>query len=144
MVHKKPKKEAKDVAFAQLRLVGLEGRETAYPHELSGGQQQRVGIARALALQPKVLLFDEPTSSLDPELVGEVLSVMKKVASMGIAMLVVTHEMRFADQVANKVVYMEDGIIVEQGAPRDIFTHPREKATQRFLENTLQPFMYEI
>ncbi|WP_010257308.1 amino acid ABC transporter ATP-binding protein [Treponema primitia] len=143
-VHKKPKKEAKEAAFAQLRLVGLEGRETAYPYELSGGQQQRVGIARALALQPKVLLFDEPTSSLDPELVGEVLSVMKKVASLGIAMLVVTHEMRFADQVANKVVYMEDGVIVEQGSPRDIFTHPREKATQRFLENTLQPFMYEI
>ncbi|GHU07743.1 arginine ABC transporter ATP-binding protein [Spirochaetia bacterium] len=143
-VHKKPRNEAKNTAFEQLALVGLEGRETAYPHELSGGQQQRVGIARALALQPKVLLFDEPTSSLDPELVGEVLAVMKTVARMGITMLVVTHEMSFAGQVANKVVYMEDGRIVEQGAPRDIFTHPKEKETQRFLEKTIRPFVYEI
>jgi ABC-type polar amino acid transport system ATPase subunit len=138
-VQNKPKAEAKDAAYEQLRLVGLQGRETAYPYQLSGGQQQRVGIARALALRPKALLFDEPTSSLDPTLVGEVLEVMKQVAQMGITMLVVTHEINFASKVANKVVFMEGGRIVEQGPPGEVLSRPREQATRRFLENYLQP-----
>ena len=144
VVQKLSKAEAIAVARTQLKNVGLEGVENSYPHQLSGGQQQRVGIARALALKPEVILFDEPTSSLDPELVGEVLAVMKQVASSGITMLVVTHEMQFASKVANRVIFMEDGKIVEQGPPGEMFTNPKEKATQRFLQNILEPFTYQI
>lgn len=144
MVQKLPKAEAVAVARTQLKNVGLEGAGDSYPHQLSGGQQQRVGIARALALKPEVILFDEPTSSLDPELVGEVLAVMRQVASSGITMLVVTHEMQFAKKVANRVIFMEAGKIVEQGPPEEIFTNPKEKATQRFLQTTLEPFSYQI
>lgn len=144
MVQKLPKADAIRIAREQLRLVGLEGYESQYPTQLSGGQQQRVGIARALALQPQVVLFDEPTSSLDPELVGEVQEVLKAVAEMGITMLVVTHEMQFAHHVANRVVFMEGGRIVEQGAPEAIFANPKEAATRKFLRNYLEPFNYQI
>ncbi len=144
VVQKLNKAEAVAIAKTELKNVGLEDVENAYPHQLSGGQQQRVGIARALALKPEVILFDEPTSSLDPELVGEVLAVMKQVASSGITMLVVTHEMQFASKVANRVIFMEEGKIVEQGPPGEIFTNSREKATQRFLQNILEPFTYQI
>ncbi len=144
VVQKLNKAEAVAIAKTELKNVGLEGAEHAYPHQLSGGQQQRVGIARALALKPEVILFDEPTSSLDPELVGEVLAVMRQVASSGITMLVVTHEMQFAKKVANRVIFMEEGKIVEQGPPEKIFTTPAEKATQRFLQNILEPFAYQI
>ena len=144
VVQKLNKAEAVAIAKTELKNVGLEDVENAYPHQLSGGQQQRVGIARALALKPEVILFDEPTSSLDPELVGEVLAVMKQVASSGITMLVGTHEMQFASKVANRVIFMEEGKIVEQGPPGEIFTNPREKATQRFLQNILEPFTYQI
>lgn len=144
VVQKLPKADAIRIAREQLRLVGLEGYEHQYPTQLSGGQQQRVGIARALALRPQVVLFDEPTSSLDPELVGEVREVLKAVAEMGITMLVVTHEMPFARHVANRVVFMEGGLIVEQGAPETIFTNPKEAATRKFLRSYLEPFNYQI
>lgn len=143
-VQKLPASEAAAIAIEELRKVGLSGNETAYPHQLSGGQQQRVGIARALALRPDVILFDEPTSSLDPELVGEVLGVMKQVAESGITMLVVTHEMNFAQNIANKIVFMENGRIVEQGPSKEFFTNPKEPATKRFLDCIYQPFIYQI
>jgi L-cystine transport system ATP-binding protein len=143
-VQKKSQAEAEETAREQLRIVGLAGKERSWPSQLSGGEQQRVGIARALALNPQLLLFDEPTSSLDPELVGEVLSVMRTVAQMGITMLVVTHEMGFASKVANKAVFMDGGQIVEEGFSRQIFSDPREKATRKFLENFLTPFAYTI
>jgi L-cystine transport system ATP-binding protein len=143
-VQKKSRAEAEGIAREQLRIVGLAGKERSWPSQLSGGEQQRVGIARALALNPQLLLFDEPTSSLDPELVGEVLSVMRTVAQMGITMLVVTHEMGFASKVANKAVFMDGGRIVEEGFSRQIFSNPREKATRKFLENFLTPFAYTI
>lgn len=143
-VQKIPKADAILTAKQQLKSVGLEGKEDSYPNQLSGGQQQRVGIARALALNPSVILFDEPTSSLDPELVGEVLSVMKQVASRGITMVVVTHEMSFAQTIANKVIFMDGGNIVEQGPPREVFLSPKEAATKRFLDCIYQPFVYQI
>ncbi|WP_101696691.1 amino acid ABC transporter ATP-binding protein [Clostridium minihomine] len=143
-VQKISKTDAVQTAKQQLKSVGLAGKEDSYPHQLSGGQQQRVGIARALALNPSVILFDEPTSSLDPELVGEVLSVMKQVARRGITMVVVTHEMSFAQTIANQVVFMEGGKIIERGSPRDIFTAPKQAATKRFLDCVYQPFVYQI
>lgn len=143
-VQKLPVAEAAALAAEQLEKVGLGSRADALPHQLSGGQQQRVGIARALALRPDVILFDEPTSSLDPELVGEVLAVMRQVAESGITMLVVTHEMNFAQNIANKVVFMEDGRIVEQGPSREVFTNPQEPATRRFLDCIYRPFVYQI
>ena len=103
-----------------------------YPFQLSGGQQQRVGIARALAMEPEVLLFDEPTSALDPELVQEVLKVMKELAKEGMTMVIVTHEMRFAHQIANRVIFMDGGVVVEQGTPEDVFTNPKEERTKKF------------
>lgn len=115
-----------------------------YPEQLSGGQQQRVAIARAIALSPKIILFDEPTSALDPELTGEVLSVMKKIADEGITMIVVTHEMGFARNVADKVIFMEDGNIVEEGTPEEIFIYPKQERTKQFLQNTLGEFEYAI
>jgi len=120
-----------------LERVGLADKENAYPAHLSGGQQQRVAIARALALQPQLMLFDEPTSALDPELVGEVLDVMKQLAEEGITMIVATHEMGFARDVADDVVFMDGGAIVEQGHPRDLLEHPSEPRTQKFLRSVL-------
>lgn len=129
-----PRQEAKEKAIKLLTKVGLSDKLDFYPHQLSGGQQQRVGIARAMGIEPKVMLFDEPTSALDPELVGEVLKAMKDLAQEGMTMVVVTHEMRFANEVADEVIFMDSGIIVEQATPDEIFTHPREERTKRFLE----------
>ena len=138
-VHHMAKKEAQDIAEDYLTKVGLADRMDFYPSQLSGGQQQRVGIARALALKPKVILFDEPTAALDPELVGDVLAVMKKVAEDGMTMVVVTHEMQFAREVADTVVFMADGVIVEQGTPEDIFDHPQHDRTKQFLRRVIKP-----
>lgn len=131
------KKEAEQIAKQALDKVGLSHKYNAYPSELSGGQQQRVGIARAVALNPDIILFDEPTSALDPELVGEVLAVMKEIANEGTTMLVVTHEMSFAKDVANRVIFMDGGVVVEEGSPTDIFVHPKEERTQKFLKRVL-------
>lgn len=131
------KKEAEIIATKLLAEVGLSGKEQNYPIALSGGQQQRVGIARALALNPYVILFDEPTSSLDPELVEEVLNVMKAVIQKGQTMIIVTHEMAFAKEVADRVIFMADGHIIEEGTPQEIFEMPKNERTQRFLKNYL-------
>ncbi|HVT21738.1 MAG TPA: amino acid ABC transporter ATP-binding protein [Mycobacteriales bacterium] len=120
-----------------LAQVGLAGREDSYPRQLSGGQQQRVAIARALAMEPKLMLFDEPTSALDPELVGEVLSVMRDLAESGMTMFVVTHEMGFAREVGDKLVFMDEGVVVEEGAPRDVITNPQHERTRAFLSKVL-------
>ncbi len=133
IVQKKDKKEARDIAEHYLNVVGMGNRMSYYPSQLSGGQQQRVGIARALALQPHAILFDEPTAALDPELVGEVLSTMKTVAQTGITMAVVTHEMGFAREVADRVVFMDGGIVVEEGNPQEVFDHPQNPRTKQFL-----------
>jgi L-cystine transport system ATP-binding protein len=133
VVQKMKKKEAYDKSVFFLEKVRLIDKVNDYPNQLSGGQQQRVAIARALALNPKVILFDEPTSSLDPELVGEVLSVMKDIAAEGMTMIVVTHEMGFARDVSDHVVFMDKGVIVEEGAPADIFNNPKEERTIKFL-----------
>jgi L-cystine transport system ATP-binding protein len=141
---KVPKKTAEEVAAAALDKVGLKDKYSSYPNQLSGGQQQRVGIARAIVLNPEVILFDEPTSALDPELVGETLNVIKSVAREGITMVVVTHEMSFAQDIANKVIFMDNGIIVEQGAPDDIFLRPKEERTRQFLKRIIPEFAYQI
>ena len=133
VVQKKSKTEAREIAEHYLNVVGMGDRMEYYPSQLSGGQQQRVGIARALALQPHAILFDEPTAALDPELVGEVLNVMKDVAKTGITMAVVTHEMGFAREVADRVVFMDGGVVVEQGPPAQILDHPQHQRTQQFL-----------
>ncbi|WP_315738728.1 amino acid ABC transporter ATP-binding protein [Bradyrhizobium sp. SZCCHNR1093] len=132
-VQKRGSAEAKDEAMALLRRVGLADKAGSYPSQLSGGQQQRVAIARALAMKPRLVLFDEPTSALDPELVGEVLSVMKELATSGMTMLVVTHELGFAREVADRVVYMDQGVIVESGPAREVLRAPREARTKAFL-----------
>jgi polar amino acid transport system ATP-binding protein len=129
--------EARDRAEALLAKVGVLDKRDAWPNQLSGGQQQRVAIARALAMQPKIMLFDEPTSSLDPEMVGEVLAVMRTLAEEGMTMVVVTHEMGFARQVAGRVILMDEGQIVEDAAPGDLFDRPREERTRRFLSKVL-------
>jgi polar amino acid transport system ATP-binding protein len=131
------KKEAVERARDLLSQVGLDAKADAYPAQLSGGQQQRVAIARALAMNPKLMLFDEPTSALDPELVGEVLGVMKKLALEGMTMVVVTHEMGFAREVANQLVFMDEGIIMESGNPREIMAHPQHERTKAFLSKVL-------
>lgn len=131
---KVPKAEAKDRAIKALEKVGLKDRADFYPSSLSGGQQQRVGIARALAVNPEVILFDEPTSALDPELTGEVLSVIKQLASEGTAMVIVTHEMSFARDTADKVIFMDKGQIIEEGKSSKIFTSPKEARTRQFLQ----------
>ena len=141
---KVPKAEALVQAKAALDKVGLSERYDYYPSQLSGGQQQRVGIARAIAVKPDVLLFDEPTSALDPELIGEVLAVMKKLAREGATMIVVTHEMSFAQEVASKVIFMDGGVIVEQGSAKQIFTTPKEERTIRFLRRVLKDYDYVI
>ena len=130
---KMPKAEAKAIGMKMLEKVGLADRAEAYPAELSGGQQQRVAIARALASDPEIIYFDEPTSALDPELTGEVLSVMRDLAQEGMTMLVVTHEMGFARNVSNKVAFMENGVIVEEGPSKAFFDHPKEARTRAFL-----------
>jgi polar amino acid transport system ATP-binding protein len=132
-VQKRKPAEVRDEAMALLARVGLVEKAGSYPSQLSGGQQQRVAIARALAMKPKLVLFDEPTSALDPELVGEVLAVMKELAVSGMTMLVVTHELGFAREVADRVVYMDRGMIVESGPARDVLSAPREARTQAFL-----------
>ena len=134
-VRKMPKQDARDLAASLLDKVGLAARSDAYPARLSGGEQQRVAIARALAMSPKVLLFDEPTSALDPELRHEVLQVMRALAEDGMTMMVVTHEMGFAKRVAQRVVFMDAGELVEQASPADFFAAPRTERAQRFLKN---------
>ncbi len=137
-VGKVPKSEAVARAHELLERVGLDGKARSYPHQLSGGQQQRVAIARALMMRPHVMLFDEVTSALDPELVGEVLVVMRDLAKDGMTMLVVTHEMQFARDVGDRLIFMDDGKIVEQGQPNDVLDRPKAERTRRFLRRTLQ------
>ena len=138
-VQRRPREEVRAEALELLDRVGLAAKAEQFPFQLSGGQQQRVGIARALAIRPRIVLFDEPTSALDPELVGEVLGVMKDLAADGWTMVVVTHEMRFAQQVADEVVFMDGGVVVERGAPAQVLGAPREERTQRFLKRLLDP-----
>ena len=132
-IKKMPKEEAEEKAVALLKRVGLEDKVSAYPSQLSGGQKQRIAIVRSLMMEPELMLFDEPTSALDPELTGEVLTVMKRLAEDGMTMIVVTHEMGFARRVANRVVFMEEGRVLEEGDPETIFTSPKEKRTQEFI-----------
>ena len=136
-VRNTPREEAEAIGRELLSKVGLEDKEKAYPEQLSGGQQQRVAIARALAVRPKVMLFDEPTSALDPEMVKEVLEVMKTLAREGMTMVVVTHEMGFAKEVGHRVIFMDQGRIMESGSPIEIFDHPKEPRTQEFLSKIL-------
>ncbi len=136
-VKKENRRETEQYAMELLDLVGLTDKKSEYPTKLSGGQQQRVAIARALAMKPEIMLFDEPTSALDPELVGEVLEVMKKLANDGMTMLVVTHEMGFAKEVANRVIFMDDGYVIEDTTPAEIFTNPKKDRTKAFLNKVL-------
>ena len=138
-VRRTPKKRARESAYALLDRVGLGNRCDNYPSQLSGGQQQRVAIARALALDPKILLFDEPTSALDPELVNEVLDVIRELAKSGTTLIIVTHEMGFSRDVADTVVFMDQGQIVELGSPKDIFTNPQEERTRSFFSKVIEP-----
>lgn len=131
------KTDAEAKAMELLTRVGLDNKANAYPRSLSGGQQQRVAIARALAMDPEIMLFDEPTSALDPEMVGEVLDVMKDLAKEGLAMIVVTHEMGFAKEVADKVIFMDEGVIIEQGTPEEVLVNPSEERTKNFLSKVL-------
>ncbi|MGE7838162.1 amino acid ABC transporter ATP-binding protein [Viridibacillus arvi] len=137
-VLKRSKSDAENVAMKYLKVVGLDRYVNAKPHQLSGGQKQRVAIARALSMEPDVLLFDEPTSALDPEMVGEVLKVMKELAGTGLTMLIVTHEMEFAREVSDRVVFMDKGVIVEEGSPEQIFNHPQNERTKAFLKRTFK------
>jgi polar amino acid transport system ATP-binding protein len=138
------KAEAERVAAANLERVGLSDKSGAYPAQLSGGQQQRAAIARALAMGPELMLFDEPTSSLDPEIVGDVLAVMRGLAQDGMTMIVVTHEMNFAREVADRVVFMDDGVIVEQGAAEQVIDNPAHERTRKFLTRVLRPAAAEL
>ena len=133
------KKDAEDQAFALLERVGLSEKKDAYPTQLSGGQQQRVAIARALAMKPRIMLFDEPTSALDPEMIGEVLQVMKDLAQSGMTMMVVTHEMGFAREVSDRVIFMDYGEILEEAQPEEFFKHPKHERAQQFLKEILSP-----
>lgn len=144
VARKIPRKEAEEKALEALEWVGVLDKKDSYPSELSGGQQQRVGIARAVVLHPEVILFDEPTSALDPELVGEVLAIIRKVAKRGITMIVVTHEIAFAEEVASKIVFMDGGVVVEQGKPNEILVSPKEERTKEFLARVLPKDMYYI
>ena len=134
---KMTKEEADTKAAELLKIVGLEDKAYVYPKQLSGGQQQRIAIARSLAMEPEIMLFDEPTSALDPEMVGEVLDVMKKLAKSGMTMIVVTHEMGFAREVGSRILFMDDGVILEQGTPHDIFDNPQNDRTRDFLSKVL-------
>ncbi|MBP2329250.1 polar amino acid transport system ATP-binding protein [Kibdelosporangium banguiense] len=138
-VLRRERPEAERVARVNLERVGLGAKVTAYPAHLSGGQQQRVAIARALSMSPALMLFDEPTSALDPELVGEVLAVMRTLAEEGMTMLIVTHEMAFAREVADRVVFMDGGVIVEQGSPHEVISNPQQERTKTFLKRVLDP-----
>ena len=131
------KEEADEKAMDLLNIVGLEEKADVYPKQLSGGQQQRIAIARALAMEPEIMLFDEPTSALDPEMVGEVLEVMKRLAKSGMTMIVVTHEMGFAKEVGTRILFMDDGIVLESGTPEDIFDNPKNERTKEFLSKVL-------
>lgn len=137
-IKKMKKPEATELAEELLRKVGLYEKKDVYPTTLSGGQQQRVAIARALAMNPEIMLFDEPTSALDPELTGEVLKVIKELADKKTTMIIVTHEMAFARDVANEVIFMDDGYILEQGDPMEVFEHPKEERTRQFLSRFTQ------
>ncbi|MEH7076468.1 amino acid ABC transporter ATP-binding protein [Neobacillus drentensis] len=137
-VLKRSKEEAEKVAMKYLKVVGMDRYINAKPKQLSGGQKQRVAIARALSMEPDVMLFDEPTSALDPEMVGEVLKVMKELAGTGLTMLIVTHEMDFAREVSDRVVFMDKGVIAEEGSPEQIFSHPTQERTREFLKRTLK------
>ena len=139
LVQRKSREEATEAALALLARVGLSAKVDAYPRQLSGGQQQRVAIARALAMKPSLMLFDEPTSALDPELVGEVLAVMRDLAAEGMTMIVVTHELRFAQEVATRVAFMDHGVIVEAGTPSDVLVHPKEPRTRAFVARAQNP-----
>jgi L-cystine transport system ATP-binding protein len=139
VVQKRPREEATPDARRLLEQVGLAEKADQYPFQLSGGQQQRVGIARALALKPKLMLFDEPTSALDPELVGDVLRVIKDLAGRGWTMVIVTHEIRFAQQVADQVLFLDGGVVLESGPPEQVLTEPTEARTRQFLERILNP-----
>jgi L-cystine transport system ATP-binding protein len=144
VVQKIGRDQAKKTALAMLDRVGMAQYAASYPAQLSGGQQQRVGIARSLALAPEVILFDEPPTALDPERVGEVLSVIRDIASDGVTMLIVTHEMHFAREVSNRVVFMENGVIVEQGSPQEIFASPQQERTRQFLRRATPDYDYHI
>lgn len=135
-VLKRSKEEAEKIAMRYLKVVGMDGYVNAKPKQLSGGQKQRVAIARALSMEPDVMLFDEPTSALDPEMVGEVLKVMKELANTGLTMLIVTHEMEFAKEVSDRIVFMDKGVIAEEGPPNQIFNHPLQERTREFLKRT--------
>ncbi|MFV9457677.1 amino acid ABC transporter ATP-binding protein [Rhodococcus sp. NM-2] len=139
VVQKRPKDEARADAMRLLTQVGLAEKADQYPYQLSGGQQQRVGIARALALKPKLMLFDEPTSALDPELVGEVLRVIRDLATEGWTMVIVTHEIRFAQQVADQVLFVDNGVVLERGTPRDVLANPTGPRLRQFLHRILDP-----
>ncbi len=138
------KEQARTIAMEMLDKVGMANRAHYYPAQLSGGQQQRVAIARAIATNPRVVLFDEPTSALDPELTGEVLDVMKELADEGMTMVVVTHEMDFARDVANRVVFMDQGNVIEEGSAKEFFAHPQQERTLQFLRRTLKDYNYYI
>ena len=137
LLHKDSKDQLKEKALYLLEKVGLKDKADSYPNQLSGGQKQRVAIARALAMEPDVMLFDEPTSALDPEVVGDVLKVMRQLANEGITMVIVTHEMNFAKEISDKVVFMADGVVVESGTPQNIFENPQHSRTQNFLSRVL-------
>lgn len=138
-IRKLSRKEAEEQAMTLLARVGLAEKKSVYPSQLSGGQQQRVAIARALAMKPKIMLFDEPTSALDPEMIGEVLSVMKDLAQSGMTMIVVTHEMGFASEVSDRVVFIDEGTILEQANPSEFFKNPQHERAQQFLKQVLSP-----
>ena len=138
-IRKLSKNDAQDQAITLLKRVGLEDKKDAYPSQLSGGQQQRVAIARALAMKPKIMLFDEPTSALDPEMIGEVLAVMKDLAQSGMTMIVVTHEMGFAREVSNRVVFIDYGVVLEEAEPAEFFRNPKHERAKQFLKEVLSP-----
>ena len=138
-IRKMSKNDAQDQAISLLKRVGLEDKKDAYPSQLSGGQQQRVAIARALAMKPRIMLFDEPTSALDPEMIGEVLAVMKDLAQSGMTMMVVTHEMGFAREVSNRVVFIDYGVILEEAEPAEFFRNPKHDRAKQFLKEVLSP-----
>jgi L-cystine transport system ATP-binding protein len=139
-----PSSEAKRIAMEALARVGIADKADSYPNKLSGGQQQRVGIARAIAVKPDIILLDEPTSALDPELIEEILLLLKMLAKDGATMLIVTHEMQFARDVANKVIFIDDGLIVESGSPKEIFNAPKNERTKAFLRRFTSDFDYRI
>ena len=144
IARKIPREQAKEIAVSALTKVGLADKLNAYPSELSGGQQQRVGIARAMVLNPHIMMFDEPTSALDPELAGEVLSIIKKLADEGQTMIIVSHEMNFVRRAADRIVFMDEGVIAEEGSPENIFVNPQKERTKQFLKNFTNKLVYAV